>query len=95
MIRLVWTPPAIGDLEAIDDYWAGYAADSAEQVGVRIESAAAFLVELPKAGSPLENGQARKWRVAATPYLLVYRALADRVEILRVYHECMNWREDS
>jgi plasmid stabilization system protein ParE len=95
MMRLVWTPPAIGDLEAFDDYWTGYAADSAEQVVVKIEAAAAFLVNLPRAGSPLENGLARKWRVPATPYLLVYRALTDRVEILRVYHERMNWREDS
>ena len=62
---------------------------------MKIEAAAAFLVNLPRAGSPLENGLARKWRVPATPYLLVYRALTDRVEILRVYHERMNWREDS
>lgn len=95
MMRIVWTPPAIGDLEAIDDYWAGYSAESAEEVASQIEAAAAFLADLPKAGSSLESGQARKWRVRATPYLLVYRIIGDSIELLRVYHERMNWREDS
>jgi plasmid stabilization system protein ParE len=95
MMRIVWTPPATGDLETIDDYWADHSAGSAEQVALKIEAAAAFLADFPKAGASLESGLARKWRVGATPYLLVYRIIGDRIEILRVYHERMNWREDA
>ncbi|MGN6375009.1 MAG: type II toxin-antitoxin system RelE/ParE family toxin [Sphingomonas sp.] len=94
-MHVVWTPPATGDLEAIDDHWAAHSEASAEEVAAKNEAAAAFLADLPNAGPPLENGLARKWRVRTTPYLLVYRVVQDRIEILRVYHERMNWRDTA
>lgn len=94
MTRPLWTPPAIADLEAIDDYWSDYNVESAERVASKIEAAAGFLCESPRAGTPLDDGQARKWRVATTPYLIVYRSRAETIEVLRVYHARTNWRED-
>jgi plasmid stabilization system protein ParE len=93
MRRVVWTPLANGDLEAIDDYLADYSIESAEEVATKIETAASFLLEVPHAGTPFDSQKARKWRVAGTPYLLVYRPVADDIEVLRVYHARQNWRE--
>jgi plasmid stabilization system protein ParE len=94
MNRVVWTPLASGDLEAIDDYLAEYSVESAEEIAAKIEAAASFLLNVPHAGTPFDSQKARKWRVATTPYLLVYRPVADHIEILRVYHARQNWREE-
>ena len=34
----------------------------------------------------------REWVVQQTPYLIVYRAREDRIEILHVYHGKRNWQ---
>src|SRR3546814_14691321 len=47
MSRIVWTPLANGDLEAIDDYLAAYSIESAEEVAAKIEAAASFLLTVP------------------------------------------------
>jgi toxin ParE1/3/4 len=94
MSRVVWTPLASGDLEAIDDYLADHSIETAEEVAAKIESAASFLLDVPHAGTPLDSQKARKWRVSGTPYLLVYRPVTDDIEVLRVYHARQNWREE-
>ena len=93
MSRVVWTPLASGDLETIDDYLADHSIDAAEEVAAKIEAAASFLLDVPHAGTPLDSQKARKWRIASTPYLLVYRPVAE-IEVLRVYHARQNWREE-
>nr|WP_238527638.1 type II toxin-antitoxin system RelE/ParE family toxin [Pseudoxanthomonas spadix] len=36
-------------------------------------------------------GGTREWRVARTPYLLVYRQGVDALEVLHVWHEAQDW----
>lgn len=92
MNDVTWSAEAIADLEAIDDYWMSYGEERAEQVIARIENAAAFLSTMPHAGPAIRRSTARKWRVAQTMYLLVYRVLDERIDVLRVHHGREDWQ---
>ena len=91
MNRIEWTGTAIADLYDIDDYWSAYSNDAAERVADRIQAAAAFLGTMPRAGPVLRREDARKWRIPASPYILIYRVLDDRIQILRIRHGRENW----
>ena len=91
MIDIEWTERAVADLYDIDDYWAAYSDDTAARMADRIEAAAAFLATMPRAGPALQRHDARKWRVPASPYILIYRVARDSIQILRVRHGRENW----
>ncbi|MFD1033894.1 type II toxin-antitoxin system RelE/ParE family toxin [Sphingomonas hankookensis] len=91
MIALNWSGPARADLEAIDDTLSIIDLALADRMIDRIEGAGSFLREHPMAGSTILSGAVRKWRVRGTPYLLLYRPLADRIEILRIRHDREDW----
>ncbi|MGN7160937.1 type II toxin-antitoxin system RelE/ParE family toxin [Sphingomonas sp. SAFR-052] len=90
MIGIEWSVPATIDLDAIDDRFSAIDVALADRMIERIEQAGNFLREHPSAGPTILSDSVRKWRVRSTPYLLFYRILPDRVEILRVRHD----RED-
>lgn len=92
MRAVEWSDLAIIDLEEIDDYWIDYSEEAAEEVSIKIESAAAFLATMPGAGPAIGERDARKWSVATTRYVIVYRVLENSIEVLRVHHESQNWR---
>ena len=92
MTGISWSDEAIADLEAIDDYWASHSEARAEQVIERIERAAAFLATMPHAGPALDRSVARQWRVMQTVYILIYRIIDDRIDVLRVHHGREDWR---
>jgi plasmid stabilization system protein ParE len=45
-----------------------------------------FLLLWPRAGQAIPNTGHRKWRVARTPYSLIYRETEDGIRIVRVKH---------
>ncbi|WP_375397104.1 type II toxin-antitoxin system RelE/ParE family toxin [uncultured Sphingomonas sp.] len=92
MTGVSWSDEAIADLEAIDDYWACHSEARAEQVIERIERAAAFLATMPHAGPALDRSVACKWRVIQTMYILIYRIIDNRIDVLRVHHAREDWR---
>ncbi|KQM22458.1 hypothetical protein ASE73_14595 [Sphingomonas sp. Leaf24] len=91
MIGIEWSAPARVDLEAIDDKFLAIDTALADRMIDRIEQAGKFLREHPGAGPEILSGTVRKWRVRGTPYLLFYRMLPDRVEILRIRHDREDW----
>lgn len=91
MIGIEWSAPARVDLEAIDDKFLAIDTALADHMIDRIEQAGKFLREHPAAGPEILSGMVRKWRVRGAPYLLFYRTLPDRVEILRIRHDRENW----
>jgi toxin ParE1/3/4 len=93
-MNVEWSDLAIVDLEAIDDYWMAYSEAAAEDVADKIERAAQFLTTMPKAGPALRREEVRKWRVGSTPYVLIYRVLAERIEVLRIHHGRQDWKRD-
>jgi len=86
-----WTIAARQDLAAIDDHYAELSPDHADRVGRAALAAARFLADRPEAG-PRITARFRKWRVAQTDYVLLYRPVPDGVEILRMHHVRQNWR---
>ncbi|KQM30138.1 type II toxin-antitoxin system RelE/ParE family toxin [Sphingomonas sp. Leaf10] len=91
MIDIQWSAPARLDLEAIDDRFSAIDLALADRIIDRIEQAGNFLCDHPSAGPKILSGAARKWRVRGAPYLLLYRVLPDRVEILRIRHDREDW----
>ena len=93
MIRVEWTLPARDDLARIDDDFAAPDPEFAEKVARTAIRAGRFLSDWPGSGSLISNGGLRKWPVKDTPYILMYRILQDRIQILRVRHNREDWRD--
>ncbi len=92
MIRVEWTLPARDDLARIDAAFAAQDPVFAERVARVAIRAGRFLSDWPGSGSLISDGGLRKWPVTGTPYILMYRILHDRIQILRVRHNREDWR---
>lgn len=86
-----WTREAQADLAALDDEFSQLGPDYAYRVGRAALAAGRFLAEYPQAG-PILDGSVRKWLVQRTDYVLLYRPIANGVEILRLQHAKRDWR---
>ena len=87
--QIVWTKPAIDDLEAVVRYLAARDTGAAEKVRLAILEHVAALARLPFIGLPYERdrtGRARE--IVCGSYRIFYRVdePATRVEILTVRH---------
>ncbi|EFL85760.1 hypothetical protein HMPREF0326_01463 [Desulfovibrio sp. 3_1_syn3] len=87
-LTIQWTESASEDMDGIADYLLGegLAFEDVEGYVKRIFKAPEHLATLPGAGKPGRVPNTREWLVKDTPYALIYRVLADRVQILRVMH---------
>ena len=94
MKRAQWTKPAQADFARIDDFYDRLAPDFAVRLGAAALKTARFLSDNPRAGSVVED-EVRKWRISSFDYVLLYRIVADGVEILRMHHARENWRPRS
>jgi len=88
-MRIVWLSFAQRDLASIADYHETAASKAiAHRVIQRIVRSASSLIDNPYLGRPSESVDGvHELQVAKLPYLLPYRVVADRIEILRVFHE--------
>lgn len=91
MLRLEWTTPAADQLEHAQDYYHGLNPKAATLMAMRIVEAAHLLCEQPGMGRPGRVTGTREWMVPRTPYLLVYRAQGEALEVLHVWHEAKDW----
>lgn len=92
MTPVEWTLAARGDLAEIDAEFAARDAEFADRVGRMAILAGRLLSEWPGSGSLMSDGLVRKWPVRGTPYLLLYRVLKGRIQILRVRRAREDWR---
>ena len=98
-MRIVWLALAQRDLFSIDDYYREVANKVvADRVLQTIVHAAELLLDQPFLGHPAESTDGvHELQVPRLPYLLPYRVVADRIEILRVFHEAQDkptvWRD--
>ena len=53
-----------------------------------------MLQQHPQAGQVIDDAGLRKWRVAGTPYILLYRDAGTALRIVRVMHAAQDWRGD-
>ncbi len=91
-MRIVWLPFAQHDLASIAAYHETAASkELAARLIQRITHSASALAENPHLGSPSESVDGiHELHVARLPYLLPYRVMGDRIEILRVFHEAQD-----
>jgi toxin ParE1/3/4 len=86
MAEIVWTEPALADLDAIADYIAVEDLGAAGALVQRVLEHVEQLVEFPESGSrPLELGKTTRYRqVIEPPCRVFYRFDGQRVLILYV-----------
>ena len=88
-MKIVWLPFAQRDLTSIFEYYESAASkEVANRVLQRIVRNASALADNPYLGHPSASTDGvHEFQVARLPYLLPYRVVDERVEILRVFHE--------
>lgn len=92
---IAWAESAQPDLARIDEYYSQIDLEFANRAARNAVAAAKFLRDNPFAGPKIEGTDYRKWHVAATPFLLIYRTERNAIRIVRVRHVAEDWRGPS
>jgi len=94
--RVRWAREARSDLAGIDAFYRPLDFDFAQRAITSAVAAGRFLLDWPRAGQLIEDAPPlRKWRIARTPYSLIYREESDGIRVLRVVHAAQDWRFES
>ena len=94
MTAVVWTRHYLRELESIDDYIAERNPAAAVRVVTTIHTRTQRLLsDNPFIGRVGENEGTRELVVPGTPYIVAYRVLETRVEVLFVQHGAREWPE--
>lgn len=83
---LVWLKRAIQDRDAQLDYIAQDNPMAAVSQGDRIAEQIDILQQHPQIGRPGRKQGTRELVISRTPFIVVYRVKAKRIELLRVLH---------
>lgn len=86
---IVFTEPAISDLQNIRDYIGKENPSAANRIAIQIVAACDRLEYLPERGRPGIVPGTREL-VSYWPYTIVYRILKKNVEVLRIWHMHQN-----
>ena len=91
MPHLIWTPPALADVQRRYQFLASKNADAARRAVKAIRSGVKILAHQPQIGRPIEDMDAefREWLIdfGSSGYAVLYRFDADRISILTVRHQ--------
>jgi len=91
-MKLLWTGPALSDLDALHAHIAKENERAANAMVERIVARADLqLSRLPESGRPGRIAKTRELIVSDTPYILPYRIVGDTIHILRVFHSARRW----
>ncbi|HEY5817539.1 MAG TPA: type II toxin-antitoxin system RelE/ParE family toxin [Mesorhizobium sp.] len=90
MDELIWTEPALQNLDDIGSYIALDNPRAAESVVRRIVETVSILTYHPKIGRIGRDPTTRELVVTGTPYVVVYR-FRERIEIIAVFHAARKW----
>ena len=86
-----WSPEAAADFDSIIAYILEQNPTTADRIARTIYSAASSLDTFPNRGRPGRVDGTRELVLAPLPYIVVYRALRDAVEIARILHGSQRW----
>lgn len=92
-MKIVWTQPALSDLDQIARYLQEQNPTASERIVSRIAARARDLSQFPLSGREGRIPGTRELVVTRTDYVLPYRAFEDRVEIIAVLHGAREWPE--
>lgn len=91
MPRLIWTVPALADVQRLYRFLAPQDAESARRAVAAIRSGARILAHQPHLGRPIDDMEAeyREWLIGFgnTGYIVLYRVESEAVAILAVRHQ--------
>ena len=85
-MKITWAPRARKDFNDAIIYLKSRSPAGAERVAARILEAVRLLETFPRAAPSSRHRGLRQLVVRRTPYLVIYRVEADRVEIRAVIH---------
>lgn len=92
-MRLIWTDPALDDLEGLRDFIAQDNPGAAGETLRRIMKVTKPLARFPEMGRIGRIAETRELVVSGLPYLVAYRVRDETIEILRVLHAARTWPE--
>lgn len=91
MPRLIWTPPALADVQRLHRFLALKDASSAQRAARAIRVGVKMRAEQPQIGRPVEDMEPefREWPVVfgSSGYIVLYRYDGGIVAILAVRHQ--------
>lgn len=90
-MEIVWLDRALDDIEAIIAYIDSENPPGARSVFARIRRESSRLAEFPQIGRPGRVGGTRELVVSGTPFIIPYRVVEQRVEVLAVMHGARQW----
>jgi toxin ParE1/3/4 len=88
---IVWRRQADRDLEHAFDFILQYNPGAARDLCDWIERRVGQLRDHPYMGRPGRVAGTRELIVAGTPYIIAYRVMASRVEVLAIIHAARRW----
>ncbi len=92
-MRISWAELAIGHLQAAYEYVAADNLRAVERTLERIFSAVEFLGRHPNLGRAGRLEGTRELVVPGTPFVVAYRQLQGKIEILAILHAARKWPE--
>jgi plasmid stabilization system protein ParE len=89
--RLIWTPPALADVQRLYRFLAPKDADAAQRAVKAIRTGAKMLTHQPHIGRPVEDMEPefREWLIdfGNSGYVALYRYDGENIAILAVRHQ--------
>jgi toxin ParE1/3/4 len=90
-MRIVWTAPALREVEAIGDYIALESPRASARIVTRVFDRVATLADHPEIGRPGRIPGTRELVITNTPFVVPYRVRGDLIEVLSVFHGARRW----
>jgi toxin ParE1/3/4 len=92
-VKLVWSPYALSDRDAIFSHIEADNPRAAVHVDEQIVVAVRRLIEFPESGRPGRVAGTRELVIPRTPYIAAYLVIPEMVRILRILHVAQIWPE--
>lgn len=90
-MQLEWTRPALSDLKNAGTYVAADNPKAAERIAERVQEAVEYLLEYPNMGRTGRVLNTRELIISGTPFIIVYRIVVPKIQILRMLHHARKW----
>ena len=91
-MRIRWTVPAANDLEDIETYLRLHYPRFAKSTIRTIFNRILALKSAPYTGRPGSRPGTREAVLVTLPYVIIYTAKNDCIEILHIHHGAQDWR---
>jgi toxin ParE1/3/4 len=90
-LKILWLEKAVIDLEEAYEYILYENPPAAESEINKVLKAVELLSMNPALGKAGRVAKTRELVIADTPYIVIYRAKGNRMEILRILHGARRW----